>query len=72
MVSKVSVAGLTPLGSDPRAAVPTRDAAVHLGREEQTLRKWAIQDSGPIRPLRVHGRLMWPTAEIRRVLGVAA
>ncbi len=28
--------------------------------------------TGPIRALRINGRLAWPVAELRRVLGVAA
>lgn len=28
-------------------------------------------ENGPLRPIRVHGRLAWPVAEIRRLLGVA-
>jgi hypothetical protein len=31
-----------------------------------------MREDGPIRPLRVNGRLAWPVAEIRRVLGVEA
>ena len=59
------------LDRDTRAAVDTETAAYHLSREPQTLRVWACKESGPLRPLRVHGRLAWPTAEIRRLLGVA-
>lgn len=42
-----------------------------LGRAPQTLRLWASGENGPLRPLRINGRLAWPTAEIRRLLGVA-
>lgn len=55
-----------------REAVDTATAAHHLNRRPQTLRTWAMRGTGPIRPLRIHGRLAWPVAEIRRVLGVAA
>lgn len=61
-----------PLDLETRAAVDTETAAYHLSREPQTLRVWACKENGPLRPLRVHGRLAWPTAEIRRLLGVAA
>lgn len=61
-----------PLDRETRTAVDTETAAYHLSREPQTLRVWACRESGPIRPLRVHGRLAWPTAEIRRLLGVTA
>jgi len=60
------------LASETRAAVDTATAAYHLNRQPQTLRGWACLESGPLRPVRVHGRLAWPVAELRRVLGVAA
>lgn len=62
-----------PLERETRAALPTSEAAFHLNRAQQTLRLWAMRDgSGAIRPLRINGRLAWPVAELRRVLGVAA
>lgn len=61
---------LTPLALEGRAALPTGEAARHLTREPQTLRKWAAYEDGPIKPLRINGRLAWPVAELRRVLGV--
>jgi hypothetical protein len=59
------------LDRENRTAVDTETAAFHLSREPQTLRVWACRENGPLRPLRVNGRLAWPTAEIRRLLGVA-
>lgn len=61
-----------PLHLETRPAVDTATAAYHLNRRPQTLRCWAAFESGPLRPLRVNGRLAWPTAEIRRLLGVPA
>lgn len=61
---------ITPLALETRAALPTREAAAHLNRAQQTLRIWAMQEGGPIRPLRINGRLAWPVPELRRVLGV--
>jgi len=61
-----------PLDREPRAAVDTATAAYHLNRQPQTLRAWACLENGPVRPARVHGRLAWPVAELRRVLGVPA
>lgn len=61
-----------PLEQEHRPAVSTAATAYYLGRREQTVRGWACFDNGPIRPLRVHGRLMWPTAKIRELLGVSA
>jgi hypothetical protein len=62
---------LIPLAQETRAAITTAEAAGHLNRAQQTLRLWAMREDGPIRPLRVHGRLAWPVADIKRVLGVA-
>ena len=58
------------LTAETRAAVDTATAAYHLNRQPQTLRGWACKEDGPLRPVRVHGRLAWPVAELRRVLGV--
>jgi hypothetical protein len=60
-----------PLEQEVRAAVDTECAAFHLSRRPQTLRAWACLGGGPIRPIRVNGRLAWPVAQLRRVLGVA-
>ena len=54
-----------------RPTVPTEQAAYYLARKPQTLRAWASRENGPIRPLRVHGRLGWPVASIKSLLGVA-
>ena len=61
---------LIPLDQEKRAALPTPEAAGHLSRAEQTMRLWACRGDGPIKPLRVHGRLLWPVTEIKRLLGV--
>lgn len=54
--------------------VPTEQAAHYLLRRPQTLRGWACAETFPegLRPLRINGRLAWPVAELRRVLGVQA
>lgn len=62
---------LTPLAQEVRSALPTPEAAGHLNRAQQTLRLWAMREDGPVRPLRINGRLAWPVAELRRVLGVS-
>jgi len=61
---------LTPLDRETRTALPTPEAARHLNRAQQTLRLWAMRENGPIRPIRVHGRLAWPVADLRRLLHV--
>ena len=46
-------------------------ATCYLTRAPQTMRIWAMKEH-PIRPLRVHGRLACPVAEIKRLLGMEA
>lgn len=58
------------LEKETRAALPTLEAAYHLNRAQQTLRLWAMREDGPLRPMRINGRLAWPVSELRRVLGV--
>ena len=58
------------LETETRSAIPTDNAAYHLNRKSQTLRTWACFENGPIRPVRINGRLAWPVAEIRNLLVV--
>lgn len=58
-----------PLETVTRPTVTTAEAAFYLNRQPQTLRLWASEESGPLRPIRVHGRLMWPVAGLRKLLG---
>ena len=58
-----------PLHHESRLTVNTACAAWHLGRQPQTLQVWACRGIGPIRPLRVNGRLAWPVADLIRVQG---
>ena len=59
------------LERETRAALPTQEAAFHLNRAQQTLRLWAMREDGPLRPLRINGRLAWRVADIRAMLGDA-
>lgn len=59
------------LGQETRTALPTGEAAFHLNRAQQTLRLWAMREDGPLRPIRINGRLAWPVSELKRVLGVS-
>lgn len=64
---------ITPLDQEKRSALPTREAAIHLNRAEQTLLFWASRSSkgcGPIKPIRVGRQLAWPVSEIKKLLGV--
>ena len=60
-----------PLELVNRPTVPTPKAAHYLNRRPQTLRGWACLENGPLRPTRINGRLAWPVADLKRVLGVA-
>lgn len=61
-----------PLESVTRPTVPTDQAGYYLDRKPQTMRMWAIDKHSPVRPIRVNGRLAWPVAQIKALLGVAA
>ncbi len=58
----------TPLEQVTRPTVPTADDAHYLNRKPQTMRSWASTEQGPIRPVRIFGRLAWPVAQIRALL----
>lgn len=64
--------GFIPLDQETRTHVSTRVMCHHLGRKEQTARGWACHEDGPLRPIRVNGRLAWAVADIRRILGVVS
>lgn len=63
-------AAFTPLALENRPAVDTAAAAYYLSRRPQTLRGWACLENGPLRPIRICGRLAWNVNEIRKLLGV--
>ena len=67
-LAPINFSRFTALERECRSHVDTATAAHHLGRKPQTLRVWATYENGPIRPIRVYGRLAWPVAEIRRLL----
>lgn len=56
------------LEHEARTHVETACAAFHLTRRPQTMRVWASLENGPIRPLRINGRLAWAIADIKRLL----
>lgn len=59
-----------PLETVTRPTVTTNEAAFYLNRKPQTLHEWSSEGTGVVSPARVNGRLAWPTAALRRVLGV--
>lgn len=56
------------LDQEFRMFVNTACAAYHLNRKVQTMRAWASLENGPLRPVRVNGRLAWSVADIKRLL----
>lgn len=68
----MEVTDLTPLNQERREILPTGEAARHLNKADQTMRKWACLQNGPIRPVKVGGRLGWRTSDIRRLVGAEA
>lgn len=66
-----TAAPFPPLELENRPTVATDQAAYYLTRQQQTLRGWACREDGPLRPLRINGRLAWRVADLRRLLGVA-
>lgn len=51
-----------------REIVPTNQASLMLNRRPQTLRKWACLENGPIRPIRINGRLAWRVSDIQALI----
>lgn len=66
-----SVRQFISLELETRPTVETAAAAHYLHLAEQTMRIYACKESGPIRPLRISGRLHWKTDDIRKLLGEA-
>ena len=58
----------TSLENVTRPTVPTDAAAYYLNRKPQTLRAWACLENGPLRPIRINGRLAWSVASIKSLL----
>jgi hypothetical protein len=48
--------------------LPTNEAALLINRTPQTLRKWACLECGPIRPIRINGRLAWKISDLQKLL----
>ena len=48
--------------------LPTDKAAAAINRTPQTLRKWACLENGPIRPIRINGRLAWRVSDLQALL----
>lgn len=59
-----------PLEQVTRPTLSTEEAAFYCNREPQTMRVHACYEKGPLRPIRINGRLHWPVAAIKALLGV--
>jgi hypothetical protein len=59
-----------PLDQVTSPTAPTGAAAHYLNRKPQTLRVWACLENGPIRPIRINGRLAWSIPEIKKLVGI--
>lgn len=55
-----------------RDTLPTNEAAVAINRAPQTMRKWACLENGPIRPIRINGRLAWRVSDLKTLLSGGA
>lgn len=67
-VSAVKLDQISCLKGERRSILPTAEAAFHLNRAPQTLRIWACRENGPIKPIRVAGRLGWRVEDILKLL----
>ena len=54
--------------SELPAILGTNEAAATIDRRPQTLRRWACLEDGPIRPIRINGRLAWRVSDLQALL----
>lgn len=59
-----------PIKEVTRPTVTTEEAAHYLNRKPQTLRVWSCYETNLLKPIRINGRLAWPVADIKKILGV--
>ncbi len=72
MTTNISIpAGLAAVAQG-RDTLPTKEAALAINRASQTMRKWASQQNGPIRPIHINGRLAWKVLELAVLLNGGA
>lgn len=60
-----------PLEQVTRPNITTDELAYYTNMRPQTWRAHACKETGSIRPTRLGGKLQWPTAEVKKMLGVA-
>ena len=61
---------LTRPEQETRSELPPAETAFGLNRAQQTLSLWAIRNDGPVKCLRINGRLDLPPDAICKLLGV--
>ncbi|WP_426116287.1 DNA-binding protein [Massilia sp. PWRC2] len=54
--------------SEMPETLTTAAAAAAFNRKPHTLNRWAWTNTGPVKPVRINGRLAWPAAAIADVL----
>ncbi|HJY22904.1 MAG TPA: hypothetical protein VJ279_08475 [Hanamia sp.] len=59
-----------PLEQVTKPMLTTQEAAHYLNRKPQTLRIWACNKTGAVKPLNIQGRLGWKTEDIKKLLGI--
>lgn len=66
-----TTATFPPLVEVTRPNLTTKEVAFYTNMAEQTWREYACYERGPIRPVRICGRLNWPTNAVKELCGVA-
>jgi hypothetical protein len=59
---------LRSIHDEKRTHISTNEAAFYLNRMPQTLRAWACFETGPLKPIRINGRLAWKVRDIINLL----
>ena len=64
----MNLLNVLPGNTDLPEVLPTNEAAASINRRPQTLRRWACLEDGPIRPIRINGRLAWRVVDLLGLL----
>ncbi len=60
-----------PLAKVSKPTLTTREYSYYANIEQQTARVHACYGTGEVQPLRINGRLHWPTDAVKKLLGVS-
>jgi len=69
-VAQIIPAGLAAVANG-RDVLSTNEAAPTINRRPQTMYVWASRENGPIRPVRINGRLGWRVLDLAALLNGA-